>query len=123
MAIHYGVEVNKGKQGDNYLKWMGGYFETFWSVNPFWTAKLDTIPEHETTRGVKPFAINDEWYYHMRFVPDMKGVTPVLSAVISTVVRRRSHISFQVSLYPLAASSAAFRSWGGASFGDRDVRS
>ncbi len=81
MAIHYGVEVNKGAQGDNYLKYMGGYFETFWSVNPFWVAKIDSIPEHETTRGVKPFAIRDEWYFHMRFVPDMKGVTPVLSAV------------------------------------------
>lgn len=81
MAVHYGVEVNKGAQGDNYLKWMGGYFETFWSVNPFWTAKIEKIPEHETTRGVKPFAVNDEWYYHMRFVPEMKGVTPVLSAL------------------------------------------
>ena len=30
MAIHYGVEVNKGIQGDNYLQWMGGYFEAFW---------------------------------------------------------------------------------------------
>ena len=37
MAIHYGVEVNKGEQGQAYLKWMGGYFEPFWSVNPFWT--------------------------------------------------------------------------------------
>ncbi len=81
MAIHYGVEVNKGKQGDNFLKWMGGYFETFWSVNPFWSAKIDKIPEHATTRGVKPFEIRDEWYYHMRFVPEMKGVTPVLSAL------------------------------------------
>ena len=26
------------------------------------------IPEHETTRGVKPFEVKDEWYYHMRFV-------------------------------------------------------
>ncbi|MSU79600.1 MAG: hypothetical protein EXS16_16110 [Gemmataceae bacterium] len=81
MAIHYGVEVNKGEQGDNFLKYMGGFFEPFWSVNPHWTAKIETIPEHETTRGVKPFAINDEWYFHMRFVPDMKGVTPVLSAL------------------------------------------
>lgn len=81
MAIHYGVEVNKGDQGDHYLKWIGGYFETFWSVNPFWTAEIKKIPEHETTRGVKPFALNDEWYYHMRFVDGMKGVTPVLSAV------------------------------------------
>ena len=30
---------------------------------------------------MKPFAINDEWYYHMRFRPAMKGVTPLLSAL------------------------------------------
>jgi hypothetical protein len=90
MAIHYGVEVTKGAQGNNYLKWIGGYFEAEYSVNPHWTAKFDKIPEHETTRGVKPFAINDEWYYHMRFAKDMKGVTPVLSAVapIETITKR-----------------------------------
>jgi hypothetical protein len=81
MAVHYGVEVNKGEQGQNYLKWIGGYFETFWSVNPFWTAEFKDIPKHETTRGVKPFSINDEWYYHMRFVEGMKGVTPILTAL------------------------------------------
>ena len=81
MAIHFGVEVNKGEQGDNYLAWAGGYFETFWSVNPWWIADIKTIGEHPTTRGVKPFAIRDEWYYHMRFVDGMQGVTPVLSAV------------------------------------------
>jgi Trehalose utilisation len=81
MAIHYGVEVTKGVQGDAFLKYMGGYFEQSWSVNPHWNAKIDSIGDHETTRGVKPFTINDEWYYHMRFVEGMKGVTPVLSAV------------------------------------------
>jgi hypothetical protein len=81
MAIHYGVEVSKGEQGQHYLKWLGGYFETFWSVNPFWTPDFKEIPRHETTRGVKPFAINDEWYYHMRFVEGMKGVTPILAAL------------------------------------------
>jgi type 1 glutamine amidotransferase len=90
MAIHYGVEVNKGAQGDNYLKWIGGYFEPYFSVNPFWVPKFDKIPEHPTTRGVKPFSINDEWYYHMRFVDDMKGVTPVLSAIapLETITKR-----------------------------------
>lgn len=81
MAIHYGVEVDKGEQGDAYLKWMGGFFEPFWSVNPEWTPDFKSIPKHETTRGVKPFSLHDEWYYHMRFVEDMKGVTPILSAV------------------------------------------
>lgn len=77
-AIHYGVEVNKGEQGEHYLKWLGGYFETFYSVNPFWTPSFKEIPEHPITRGVKPFSVNDEWYYHMRFVDGMKGVTPIL---------------------------------------------
>jgi hypothetical protein len=79
MAIHYGVEVNKGEQGKHYLQWLGGYFETFWSVNPWWTPEFKDIPKHETTRGVKPFAVRDEWYYHMRFVDGMKGVTPILA--------------------------------------------
>jgi len=61
MAIHYGVEVRKGKQGENFLQWLGGYFEPEWSVNPTWTPKFTEIPKHEITRGVKPFAINDEW--------------------------------------------------------------
>ena len=81
MAIHYGVEVNKGDQGENYLKWLGGYFEPYWSVNPWWTPEFKEIPKHETTRGVKPFSVNDEWYYHMRFVEGMKGVKPILTAL------------------------------------------
>jgi hypothetical protein len=93
MAIHYGVEVNKGEQGQEYLKWLGGYFEPYWSVNPFWTPDFKELPKHEITRGVKPFSINDEWYYHMRFVPEMKGVTPILSAPapIKTVTDRWKH--------------------------------
>lgn len=81
MAVHFGVEVNKGAQGNNYLDWMGGYFETFWSVNPWWTPDIKVATGHPTARGVKPFQIRDEWYYHMRFQDQMKGVTPILSAV------------------------------------------
>ena len=80
-ALHYGVEVPKGEPGEAMLRWTGGYFEMFWSVNPTWTARFETLPTHPLTRGVKPFAIEDEWYYHMRFVPGMKGVTPILAVV------------------------------------------
>ncbi|MDX1950586.1 MAG: family 16 glycoside hydrolase [Verrucomicrobiota bacterium] len=80
-AVHYGVEVPKEKGGAEFLKWIGGYFETHWSVNPHWTADFKTIPQHPVTSGVKPFKIKDEWYYHMRFQPEMNGVTPLLSAV------------------------------------------
>ena len=76
--MHYAVEVPKGRGGDLMLKAMGGYFETYWSVNPHWTAEIKSLPEHPITRGVKPFTQDDEWYFHMRFQP--KGVTPILSA-------------------------------------------
>ena len=38
------------------------------------------MPDHPITRGVKPFAVEDEWYYNMRFRPEMKGITPILVA-------------------------------------------
>jgi putative membrane-bound dehydrogenase-like protein len=79
VCIHYAVETAKGEPGDHFLRWIGGYFEPHWSVNPHWTANFDELPEHPVTRGVKPFEINDEWYYHMRFVPDLENVTPILT--------------------------------------------
>ena len=79
--IHYAVEVEKGPAGDAFLDFTGGYFEMHWSVNPFWDAEFKSFPKHAVTRGLKPFTTNDEWYYHMRFRPNMEGVTPLLSAI------------------------------------------
>ncbi|MXV17073.1 ThuA domain-containing protein [Hufsiella ginkgonis] len=82
-CLHFAVEVPYGKPGDSFKDWIGGYFEVNWSVNPIWNADFKTLPRHEITNGVKPFAIKDEWYYHMRFREEMKEVTPILSAVPS----------------------------------------
>jgi hypothetical protein len=81
VCIHYAVEVPQGEAGEAYLDWIGGYFEKNWSVNPFWTASYDALPEHPITRGVRPFQINDEWYYHMRFPESMEGVDPILTSI------------------------------------------
>lgn len=80
-CIHYAVETTKGECGDKFLEWLGGYFEIDWSVNPHWDANYTKMPEHPIASGVPPFEINDEWYYHMRFVDGMKGVTPILTAL------------------------------------------
>ena len=80
-CIHYAVEPTKEKGESEFLNWIGGCFEVNWSVNPVWPADFKALPVHPITRGVTPFATNDEWYYHMRFVADMKGVTPILSAL------------------------------------------
>lgn len=88
-TIHYGVEIPESKGGQEFLKWQGGYFLTNWSVNPHWDANFTNLPNHEITRGVKPFKIRDEWYYHMKFVEDMKGVTPILAAIPPESTRGR----------------------------------
>ena len=86
--LHYAVEVPKGKPGNYMLDWIGGFFETYWSVNPTYEAKFTDFPRHPITRGVKPFSIRDEWYYHMRFRENMKNVTPVLTTVPPDRTRR-----------------------------------
>lgn len=90
ICLHYGVEVPKGASGEKLLNWIGGYFEEWWSVNPHWVADFKRLPKHPITNGVKPFAIDDEWYYHMRFREGMQGVTPILTAIppASTLSRK-----------------------------------
>ena len=78
--LHYAVEYPKS-QSEHVLNWLGGYYETGFSTNPHWKADFSSMPEHPVTRGVQPFAINDEWYFNIRFAPEAKGVTPILKAV------------------------------------------
>ncbi len=80
-CIHFAVEIPKGEGGDKFVDWIGGYFETDWSVNPHWDGTFEKFPDHPVSRGVKPFTVRDEWYYHMRFRDGMEGVTPILSAL------------------------------------------
>lgn len=79
-CMHYAVEIPKGEPGDKFLDWMGGYYESGFSTNPHWTADIKSLPTHPITRGVKPFAVKDEWYYNIRFRPEMKGVTSIIVA-------------------------------------------
>ncbi len=79
VMIHWATEAEIGMPGKKFLEWMGGFCDLNWSVNPHWTPNFKTFPDHPITNGVRPFSINDEWYYHMRFVEGMKGVTPILS--------------------------------------------
>jgi type 1 glutamine amidotransferase len=88
VCLHYAVEVPKGKPGDKFLDWIGGYYETGFSTNPHWTAEFKSLPRHPVTRGVKPFAIRDEWYFNIRFRPGAKGVMPLLVAKPDDATRR-----------------------------------
>jgi putative heme-binding domain-containing protein len=80
VMIHWTTEAVKGDPGDKFLEWMGGFCDLDWSVNPHWTPTF-TPQKHEIWNGVKAFSATDEWYYHMRFVKDRAGLTPILTDV------------------------------------------
>lgn len=88
VALHYCVEVPKdGPSANAMLRAIGGYFETWWSVNPMWEAQFMVLPQHPISRDVQAFTMKDEWYFNMRFVDS--GVLPILRAVapLSTMDR------------------------------------
>ena len=71
-------------------RWIGGFYETRYSVNPMWTPEFQKFPNHPVTRGVKPFATHDEWYFNMRWTADARvksRITPILVATPSDDVR------------------------------------
>jgi len=100
-CAHYGVEVPQGYPGQAMHNWIGGYYEHLYSVNPMWSPEFKNFPNHPVTRGVKPFSVLDEWYFNMRWRPEMhndastdgavrvypKGLTPILVAKPSDQVR------------------------------------
>lgn len=79
-----------GKGAKEFKQWLGGYFEQHWSVNPFWTGDFKQLPDHPISRGVKPFKSYDEWYFYMRFVDGMKGITSILGAVAGPDTMKRA---------------------------------
>jgi type 1 glutamine amidotransferase len=91
-CAHFGVEIPSTNGGPELLEWIGGYYEHLFSVNPMWTPEFTAFPDHPITRGVKPFSVLDEWYFNMRFRPDMKGITPILVATPSEKVRNGPYV-------------------------------
>jgi hypothetical protein len=92
---HYAVEVPTGVPGDTMHRWIGGFYEDKYSVNPMWAPAFDKLPNHPVTRGVKPFATHDEWYFNMRWPSDAarKGrVTPILVATPGDEVRKGPYV-------------------------------
>jgi Trehalose utilisation len=92
LCAHYAVEVPQDVAGKQFQDWIGGCYEHMYSVNPMWTPEYKEFPDHPITRGVKPFAVRDEWYFNMRFRPDMQGVTPILAAKPSDQVRKGPYV-------------------------------
>lgn len=93
---HYGVEVPVGEPAAAMHRWVGGYYETNYSVNPMWAPNFDKFPSHPVTRGVGPFSNNDEWYFNMRWTADEKlkaRIRPLLVATPGEDVRDGPYVS------------------------------
>ena len=84
--LHYAVDYTK-ETGATVINWLGGYYEAEISINPHWMANFSTLPKHPITRGVKPFEIQDEWYFNMRLRADPAGLTTILTATPPDEVR------------------------------------
>lgn len=72
-CMHYGVEIVPDQAGAEFKRWIGGHYENMFSCNPIWQPAFPSFPDHPIARGVKPFEIQDEWYFNMRFVADIPG--------------------------------------------------
>ena len=83
VLLHYAVEVPKDKGGRELLQWAGGYYERPYSQNPINdTAVTRVSPSHPVSRGWKSFSGRDEYYYHLRFTPGDKRITPILTVML-----------------------------------------
>ena len=83
-CAHYAVEVPKGEPGEAMHRWIGGYYENMYSVNP---------------------SVRDEWYFNIRWPSDMKGITPILVAKPSDQVRKGPYV-YPAGPYPHIVEAA-----------------
>lgn len=80
VMLHQGVDISKDFE-DRMLDWMGAAWEKGFSQRAHWIDTHKDFPKHAITRGVNPFKIDDGYLYKLRFVPGMKGITPLLRTV------------------------------------------
>lgn len=78
--FHQVIDVPK-EFGDRTRSWMGAAWEKGYSQRAHWVSEFATFSDHPVFRDVRPFKIDDGWLYKLRFVSEMKGVTPLLRTV------------------------------------------
>lgn len=90
--MHYACEVPSNKGGNEFIQWIGGFYEDKVSCNPMWTPEFKNFPQHPITRGLKPFSILDEWYFNIHFRDNMNGIVSILVATPSDEVRKGPYV-------------------------------
>lgn len=67
--------------GDRARALAGAAWEKGHSLRAHWVTRFEAFPDHPICRGVESFTVDDGWLWKLRFVPKMKGVTPLLRTV------------------------------------------
>ena len=82
MFMHYGVHPTKEVGETYYKKWIGGYYDDAFSVNPSWIADLKPKSGHPIARGLaSPFKTYDELYWNLNFDSGNPQVYPLVTAI------------------------------------------
>lgn len=96
-CLHYAVEVPKDKGGNEFLEWLGGYYENGVSTNPInYVVVKQANPGHAISRGWKDFAATDEWYYKIHFRDNDKRFHPILQAQLPPEAANTETVSWVV---------------------------
>ncbi len=92
VLIHWCTFIPREKAGDKVLEWVGGYFDYESGPKPRgWYSKIQTattraVPvaatSHPIGRGLSPFQLREEYYYHLHFRERDKRLTPILTTPI-----------------------------------------
>jgi type 1 glutamine amidotransferase len=82
-VLHFALEANEPDLIRALDQTIGGHFDPAWSVNPIWKMTSPILAPHPITHGVKPFEIEDEFYYHIRLQPDVTHILKALPPVSS----------------------------------------
>jgi len=63
---------------DRILPLVGGVWVPGMGARGHWDGVFENFVDHPVTRGVAPFKENDGFIYKLKFVEEMKGITPLL---------------------------------------------
>jgi len=87
---------NPVQHQEKILDWVGGFFDAESGPDGKWYSKLSTrewqttlpTPDHPIARGVKPFAVKEEFYYNLRF-REMKPILNCSEGTVGYAVERK----------------------------------
>jgi hypothetical protein len=80
VLLHQAMDFPAGPQGDEIKEWLGAVFRSDIGCRGHWDMEFTSIPRHEITRGMTPFAApGDGWLYNLHFAP---GATPLLTGLV-----------------------------------------